>query len=215
MAERQQVQETNRMHQSLVAQIFSDFGFERTNIGDTLAWVITTPLGSAVVPEVKTISKASEAESRPAETTLPNAAKSLPKAPLDRWSRCPRKRLDRERTAPTWFAPAHRSGARTPGSRRRRQEPQSPRTARIQRTSQPTPRSSDTTTAPRRPAYVASLQLASKAIRSLGHLPIAPALVPVSPRMHVSALVAPGCKVVQIVQQTCPHTLFSSTILKP
>ena len=63
---------------------------------------------------------------------------------------------------------------------------------------------------------VARLELAGKLIRHFGDTLVAPTLVPVASRKHVGAGViaisAPAFEIVQRIQQTCPHTLFSSTI---
>ena len=57
-------------------------------------------------------------------------------------------------------------------------------------------------------------ELAGKLIRHSGHALVAPTLTPVASRKHVGAVVilAPALEIVQRIQHTCPHTLFSSTI---
>src|ERR1017187_3046578 len=66
------------------------------------------------------------------------------------------------------------------------------------------------------PADVASLKLAGKLIRYFGNALVAPTLMPVTARKHVGAVVllAPALEIIQRIQYTCPHTLFSSTILR-
>jgi hypothetical protein len=59
---------------------------------------------------------------------------------------------------------------------------------------------------------VARFQLAGKLISNSCDPRIAPALAPVSSRKHVGTAVAPALEIVQRIQYTCPHTLFSSTI---
>ena len=65
-------------------------------------------------------------------------------------------------------------------------------------------------------AIVARLELAGELIRHFGYTLVAPTLAPVASRKHVGAGViaisAPALEIVQRIQQTCPHTLFSSTI---
>ena len=60
VAQRQQVEKPERMDKALVLEVFRDLGRDGGELPTTLAWVSTTPLGSAVVPEVKTISRGSE-----------------------------------------------------------------------------------------------------------------------------------------------------------
>src|SRR6266852_1965694 len=61
---------------------------------------------------------------------------------------------------------------------------------------------------------VACFELAGKLIRHSGDLLVVPTLAPVSSRKHVGAgvILAPALEIVQRIQHTCPHTLFSSTI---
>ena len=64
---------------------------------------------------------------------------------------------------------------------------------------------------------LARFKLPRKLIRNSHNAPVSPALMPVPARKHVGTLVtrthlAPALEIVQRIQQTCPHTLFSSTI---
>ena len=63
MAQRQRVQNAQRVHQSFVAKIRLRAVFNGPTLESTLPCVMTMPLGSPVVPEVKRISSGVSAES--------------------------------------------------------------------------------------------------------------------------------------------------------
>ena len=217
VAHRQQVQESDGMHPPLVLQILLDLGLDRRHVSQHVGVAEHDALwlggGSRGEDDLQHISRLNL-----------NRTKRLSRMPGD--SRFHVRRID-------YWNRVEYSGALARTDNQLRSDLQTDPAGEIRTRSivhrnrnHPAERASKECRHPLRAvrapeqhrvalADVARLQFARKAIGTFGHTTIAPALAPVTAWINVGALVAPALEIVQVVQQTCPHTLFSSTIPEP
>ena len=178
-------------------------------LASTFPCVITTPLGSAVVPEVKTICRVSSRPTttfegsrvpRPGPCLLCRARAGIsicsstttgatPAAPNP-----PRVVANKPKASPQ---PAPQPAPQNPPTPHHPSEQQPPRTPCIQRTPQPTPRSSRPKASPARPCRSPAPPVAGQTERHLQNLPVGEPLHPVSATLPVGTLISVRLKVRQ------------------
>ncbi len=217
VAQRQQVQEANRMHQPFVLQVFSDFGFDRDEVADHIGvgeqHSLRLGRGAGRENNFERIGRQNLSWTKARSRTFCDCGLEID------WvdhrdtlefleDRGPFARTQHQLRAHHRADPARkiRSGGIVDGdsnypAKRASQERRHPlgtvRTPQQHRIAL---------------CDIARFELAGKLTRHSGDARVVPALSPVSPGKHVGAVAAPALEIVQRIQHTCPHTLFSSTI---